>query len=287
MFPVYHIHDFIPAAAPPIHFHINRLEDIPPLPGHIVSPHKHAFYELFLLCSGEVRHLVDYEEYLLKPDTFFFISQGQLHFWTKGDRAGMRGYRLMFTEDFFRLREPEGQYFFEMVYLNNIFQRPDVPVSPQEHELVYTYFDLLHREYTRSDCQAHALQSLLYLLLAEVRRLLQGRMRQQTTRHQVLVFRQFMQLLEQHFQEKWGAAEYAAALCISSRHLQRIVQEMTGQNLTRVILHRSMLEARRLLGFSQLTVGQVADHLGYEDAAYFARQFRQYTGMSPSGFRAT
>jgi AraC-like DNA-binding protein len=45
------------------------------------------------------------------------------------------------------------------------------------------------------------------------------------------------------------------------------------------------LESKRLLTFSGLAVAQIAEQLGFEDAAYFARYFRKAVGMSPTDFR--
>jgi AraC family transcriptional activator of pobA len=52
-----------------------------------------------------------------------------------------------------------------------------------------------------------------------------------------------------------------------------------------LIRERIALEARRLLLYSDLTAGQVADRLGFEDPAYFARFFRREVGITPSAFR--
>jgi AraC family transcriptional regulator, transcriptional activator of pobA len=52
-----------------------------------------------------------------------------------------------------------------------------------------------------------------------------------------------------------------------------------------VIQNRIVLEAKRLLNFTDLTIGQISDKLGFEDAAYFARYFRKVTNFSPTDFK--
>lgn len=47
-----------------------------------------------------------------------------------------------------------------------------------------------------------------------------------------------------------------------------------------------MLEAKRLLRFTDLTVRQVSRRLGFSDAAYFSKFFRVQSGESPRSFRA-
>ncbi|MBT6763846.1 MAG: helix-turn-helix domain-containing protein, partial [Prolixibacteraceae bacterium] len=51
------------------------------------------------------------------------------------------------------------------------------------------------------------------------------------------------------------------------------------------IIDRLILEAKRLLLFSDLSNKEVAYKLNYEDPSYFARIFRKKTGLTPSGFR--
>ena len=51
------------------------------------------------------------------------------------------------------------------------------------------------------------------------------------------------------------------------------------------IQHELVLEAKRLLYYSDLTVKEVAFALGYDDHAYFSRLFSKVTGMSPGSFR--
>jgi AraC family transcriptional regulator, transcriptional activator of pobA len=285
MFPEYTISNFLPETRGNTAFHINRLEDMPPLPEGVKTPHKHRFYELFLVRAGTALHKVDFQEYELGANTFFFITQGQLHFWAKTKREDINGYRLMFTEEFFLLQQPDNRFLFELIHFDNIYQNPLLQLSAETSTWIGTYCDLLFHEFCRPDRYEKALQSLLFLLLAEVHRLYETQQTESTGRQQALVFKQFLALLETRFATSWTASNYAAALFISPRHLNRIVQSMTNQSLTNVIQNRIVLEAKRLLHFTGHSVGQIAAQLGFEDAAYFARCFRKVTGLSPTDFR--
>jgi AraC family transcriptional activator of pobA len=52
-----------------------------------------------------------------------------------------------------------------------------------------------------------------------------------------------------------------------------------------LIHQRLLLEAKRNLVYTSMTVAQVADSLGFSEAAYFSRFFRRATGLSPRAFR--
>ena len=52
-------------------------------------------------------------------------------------------------------------------------------------------------------------------------------------------------------------------------------------------LMRFVIEARRELAYSTLSVKQVASALGFADEAYFGRLFKRHTGQRPSDFRVS
>lgn len=84
-----------------------------------------------------------------------------------------------------------------------------------------------------------------------------------------------------------NSGKICAALGLSDRYVQKILAEH-GETLTELVRQRKMIEARRFLRdqrLKSLTVEEIAYRLGYLDAAYFSRQFRRETGVSPSEFR--
>ena len=185
--------------------------------------------------------------------------------------------------NFFKVNQPDNHVLFDLVHFDNTEQHLFMPLcNDEKYNLIFTYFELLIKEFQRNESVEKALQSLLYLLLLEVQRYMPKKV---TLPQQSNIFKQFIQLLEKNYQHKWKARDYAKALHISPRHLNRIVQTTTNQNLTSIILDRAILESKRLLVYSDLTVSEIALRLGYEDSAYFARCFRKKTGLSPTHFR--
>jgi len=81
-------------------------------------------------------------------------------------------------------------------------------------------------------------------------------------------------------------AQYAAGLGVSANHLTKCVRAVTGGPATALIAGPRIHEAKGLLRHTPLSVAEVAERLGYEDASYFARAFRTYAGCTPSAYRA-
>lgn len=92
-------------------------------------------------------------------------------------------------------------------------------------------------------------------------------------------------LIDEHFRDWKPVAFYADRLGISSAQLNNTCRRETGQSAKALIHERLMLEARRLLAYTDLDVTTVALSLGFDDPAYFSRFFARLQQMPPSGYR--
>jgi AraC family transcriptional activator of pobA len=78
---------------------------------------------------------------------------------------------------------------------------------------------------------------------------------------------------------------YAARLGVSATRLRRACQGVAGVPPIRLIHDRLLLEAKRVLLYSNLTVNETAYRLGIDDPAYFSRLFKKREGVAPHRFR--
>ncbi len=95
----------------------------------------------------------------------------------------------------------------------------------------------------------------------------------------------FTRLLETHFREHRSIEQYAAELGISAAHLNALCRRLAGQSALQLINQRLLLEAKRCLVYTAMTVNQVSDSLGFSEPAYFSRFFKRSTGLTPKAFR--
>lgn len=92
-------------------------------------------------------------------------------------------------------------------------------------------------------------------------------------------------LVEQHYREHRPLAFYAGALQVTPDHLSRACRTVTGQSALDLLHARLMLEARRLLSYTPMSVADIAAQLGYDDAGYFSKFFARSVGDSPTAYR--
>jgi AraC family transcriptional activator of pobA len=97
----------------------------------------------------------------------------------------------------------------------------------------------------------------------------------------------FQRLLRQHFTEWKQPAQYAAALAVTPSHLNDTVKALSGRAVSQHLQARTILEAKRLLYYSDQSVKQIGYALGYDEPVYFGKLFKKVTGLTPQEFRRT
>ena len=80
-------------------------------------------------------------------------------------------------------------------------------------------------------------------------------------------------------------ADLAAEVGLSPDHFTRVFKQVLGMSPQAFRIQARITRARQLLSHSSLSVGQVAEAVGYEDLYFFSRQFKQQTGVSPRHWR--
>lgn len=79
--------------------------------------------------------------------------------------------------------------------------------------------------------------------------------------------------------------EIAGRLNMSQEYLGTQFHKETGEPFSLYIRNYRMAKAKELLIGTQLKQYEIAQRVGYTDAKYFARVFRECTGMSPAEYR--
>lgn len=93
--------------------------------------------------------------------------------------------------------------------------------------------------------------------------------------------------IDQRFRLREPVATHAAALNVSVSALRAACAACAGQSPTDMLDARALLEARRALLYSTLTVAEIGYALGFADPAYFSRFFARHLGQSPARYRRT
>jgi AraC-like DNA-binding protein len=104
-------------------------------------------------------------------------------------------------------------------------------------------------------------------------------------RQDVEFLRKFSQLVELHFKRLHTVDDYANLLSLSPKILHKRITKTGTASPNELIKERIILEAKRLLAHTTLSVKEIGYALGYEDPAYFVRLFTNQAATSPADFR--
>jgi AraC family transcriptional activator of pobA len=92
-------------------------------------------------------------------------------------------------------------------------------------------------------------------------------------------------LLEDNFRTPMSIGEYAARLCVSQERLRLACVRTSGSSPIALLNARRLLEAKRSLLYTNMSIALIAESCGFEDPAYFSRFFARSTGKSPRAYR--
>jgi AraC family transcriptional regulator, transcriptional activator of pobA len=98
-------------------------------------------------------------------------------------------------------------------------------------------------------------------------------------------FANFCELIDDNFTHHHPVAWYARKLCITAAHLNALCRQKVGKSALELIHERMVLEAKRNLVYTSMTVSVVSYTIGFSDPAYFTRFFKRQVGVSPKDFR--
>ncbi|MEX0361552.1 MAG: helix-turn-helix domain-containing protein, partial [Allomuricauda sp.] len=102
---------------------------------------------------------------------------------------------------------------------------------------------------------------------------------------QIDTIRKFNYLVDIHYKTKRKVSDYADMLFKSPKTLSNLFSIYNQKTPQQIILDRLMLEAKRLIHFTEKQNQEIAYDLGFNDPAHFSRFFKKMTDMSPSEYR--
>lgn len=138
----------------------------------------------------------------------------------------------------------------------------------------------------RADGYREAVLAHLTLLLVEVARLAADVVDDLRLNREPLLAEVFA-VIERRYPDPLSLRDVARAVNLSAGHLTTVVRRRTGRTVQEWIVDRRMVQARRLLAGSDLSVGEIGRRVGFPDPGYFARVFGQVHGVSPTRWRGS
>jgi len=245
---------------------------------HIDKPHKHDFFIIVLFENAKGIHEIDFVNHRISDKEIHLLFPGQVHKWDI--QPNSQGYQLMIDKVFF-----EHFSTFFRFSITNYISYPVFPLNDSVYKLLKYEFDAIKNEMLSEN----PLQEIIYARASVIAAIISKKAEkyfQSTKIHQTNPkLSDFSKLIDIHYKDEKSVVFYASLLNISSNYLNILCKKNLQISATRLIQERVILEAKRLLQSTELTIKEIAYDLGFVDHAYFSNFFKNQTGITPTQFR--
>jgi AraC-like DNA-binding protein len=230
------------------------------------------FHVLAFVSSGRGTVTVDFARQDLEPGTVAWIRPGRVHRWD--DIAEVFGTVVLFRPESVPQASPGADP------LGPVSWRP-----PGSAALVRLAAGHLRREHDAARLRPVPGSTTIVRALVEVLLLRAGEGMPSPPAGRD-AFTAYAAAVEEHYADSREVAWYARRLGYSARTLTRATLDAVGRSAKQYVDDRVVLEAKRLLAHTGITVAECARRTGFDDPANFSKFFQARAGLTPGAFAA-
>lgn len=229
---------------------------------------------------------VDFREFKIVTDSLLFINPKVVIKPNEDDEIG--GLLLHFNRDFYCIEIHDQEVACDGILYNNVFEVPFIELDENQSADIQKIIRDIKLEMLNEDTSTEEmLRIFLKLIILKSTRIWKQKhqISQQEQESDVQFLRKFSKLVEQYYKTHHTVADYADILCLTPKNLSKKIGLLSKDTPNDIIKNRIILESKRLLAHTTITVKEIAYSLNYDDDAYFVRFFTKHTGISPLSFR--
>lgn len=246
------------------------------------SVHRHDHYELFVFFRGKGTHMIDLRPFAMEAPCLHVVEAGQVHHLVRS--GATEGFVIMFEPEAIAdpIRHRDARRLFD-----TLAETPTVHLSEQRIATLADVANSIEREMAMQERgYDRVLENYLGIALNKCAQWTSdGNMPPKVVEGPDIVGK-FKTLVEKEFARLKQVSEYADMLSVTPGYLNEKVRERLGTNASGFIHARLMLEAKRLLLHSEMSVKEAGFALGMQDPSYFNRWFKKLEGVTPVDYRA-
>jgi AraC family transcriptional activator of pobA len=247
-------------------------------------PHCHQHIEIVWVRNGGGSIDIDLKRYKMTSNSLYCIIPGQLH--TLRIDAHSEGCIIALPDSLLN----SGYDDFDMLYRSGLFQllmhSPAMPMERQSADEIDAILRRLYKElYNGYLLKTEIMRRYTSIFLIYLARHFGDAMRASVQTTNVVLVKNFIALVENKFISCKRVREYASALSVTPNYLNLIVKKISGSSPGCHIRQRVVLEAKRRAAYSNMSMKEIAYHLGFEDLAHFSKFFKAVDGKTFTDFK--
>lgn len=240
-------------------------------------------YSIYYIKEGQGKYQIDFKSYEFDGAVLFFLSPGQV--FSVDSETIQEAYRISFIRDFYCIQTHDREVSCNGVLFNNVYNTPFVKPNKEERDQLDRIIQSLIAEFEGGHAaQYDMLQSYLkQFIIHSVR--IKKELHPESLEIESQLYKDFSTLVEVNFRAEHSISYYANRLGLSPKSLSKHFLRQGYEKPSAYIKNRILLETKRKLLYSDLSVKAIAYELGFNDPAYFTRFFSKATGSSPKQFK--
>lgn len=257
-----------------------------------LSPNRRDFYLIIYLNQGEGIFSNGLKMYHINKPTLLFIQPSDIISWKNHLSNKDSGYFCMLKKEFIDMN-PSLKLLLEKygVYLPK--GKSVIDLERIHLEKFDDIFQRMMQDFEENGPDMHwALGASIQLLLIEAEKIGNFLQPVKVDSNYKLVHTFFEQLESEIHKIDTGeitsslnASDFAYKLGVHPNYLNELLKKYTGKNVSSLIKNRVLEEAKALLLFTDKTLWDISELLGFSDQSNFSYFFKQKTGESPKKFR--
>ncbi|MBB1151144.1 MULTISPECIES: AraC family transcriptional regulator [unclassified Myroides] len=253
-------------------YRIEKSVDLFEYEGH----YQYDFYQIYWFTEVLIPHKqeIDFVSYPVIAGEIWIIYPGQVHHF---DPRYSRGYCLAIDKNYFH------SVLFKEAKLRSFIGHGQLKFAVPFHdgqrlEYLHVLMEIEFNSFKRPTVLEQYLQ-LYFIHLQDLPLLSQPHMTMDDRVYKIL------QLIEEHYSTQQKNEFYAEQVFLSVKRMNEILFRAIGKTLKQQLQERLLLEAKRLVGYSEDTIQRIAHALHFSDVTYFNRFFKKHTHQTPKDFR--
>jgi AraC-like DNA-binding protein len=251
-----------------------------------IAPHRAAYYLIALHLSGEMLKIRGLERFRLVKNCLNFTAPGEINEYRTSSPDAEFIY-VGFSEEFItaavRYQQPLTHFPFFEYNNTQVFS-----LSDRDKDYIQSLFLAIDAEYHSHAWQRTTMiQLLLYQMLIYAKRCYDktDHVVSAARQAEISLIRRFKAAIDTSYSRLVSVTELAEQLYVSPKYLSEVVKRELGCTPSEFIQHRVILYAKYLLCNTDMTVGEIAAALNFEDQSYFTRFFRKHVQQTPTEYR--
>lgn len=244
-----------------------------------LPPHKKTVHDFVFITNGIMTKSLGLESYQLKKNDFLFTPKNNITTTTLVS-VDLEGFYCHFSDEFI------GANPFLGIWITQPSHQNYLKITQKEAsslELLLARMVELFKHRKKNPNNDRLIISYLSTFIAEL--FLTVKKQELKPRLNNAIFSNFMSLVHKKFKQHWTIQKYASALNITPNHLNKRVKQESGKTTSKIIKETIILEAKVLLLQTNMNIKEISTELGFDDASYFSRLFKNETNATPSMYR--